>query len=156
VEEAGGIKKTLFLAGLQAKIAGLRTDKEFAGTLKHRLWDTLVFNPIKKRLGLGERTDTCARTHTHILMHTRTHAHTHTHTHTHTHIHKDLRSYTRTQNTHLHNTHTHTCWSLRPCGGADHGKRAPGPGTYTHTHTHTHTHKHTHTHTYTHTHTHRP
>jgi hypothetical protein len=65
VEEAGGIKKTLFLAGLSAKIAGLRTDKEFAGTLKHRLWDTLVFNPIKKRLGLGGCTDRRTRMHTH-------------------------------------------------------------------------------------------
>jgi len=52
VSEAGGMKAALFQRALAAKVSALRTDKEGAGTLTHRLWDTLVFNPLKKRLGL--------------------------------------------------------------------------------------------------------
>ena len=52
VTEAGGLKQWLFEKALAAKTANLRSDKEGAGTLKHMVWDTLVFGPLKKRLGL--------------------------------------------------------------------------------------------------------
>ena len=46
VDESGGIKKWLFNKALTAKTAGLRN-----GTLKHSIWDAIVFGPLKKRLG---------------------------------------------------------------------------------------------------------
>lgn len=52
VAEAGGFKAWLFNKALDAKVAGLRSDCENAGTLTHGLWDRLVFSPLKKRLGL--------------------------------------------------------------------------------------------------------
>lgn len=48
VAEAGGIKKTLFDRAYGAKQHGLRT-----GTNLHPLWDRLVFNKIKERVGLN-------------------------------------------------------------------------------------------------------
>eukprot|EP00933_Yihiella_yeosuensis_P014921 TRINITY_DN13161_c1_g1_i1.p1 TRINITY_DN13161_c1_g1~~TRINITY_DN13161_c1_g1_i1.p1 ORF type:complete len:684 (+),score=125.42 TRINITY_DN13161_c1_g1_i1:97-2148(+) len=47
VEEAGGMKKTLFDRAYTAKQAGLKN-----GYLTHRLWDRLVFSKIKERVGL--------------------------------------------------------------------------------------------------------
>jgi long-chain acyl-CoA synthetase len=52
VNAAGGVKATLFHKALQAKVANLRQTEEGKGTLKHKLWDSVVFNPLKKRLGL--------------------------------------------------------------------------------------------------------
>mmetsp|Transcript_19756 Transcript_19756/g.25605 ORF Transcript_19756/g.25605 Transcript_19756/m.25605 type:complete len:658 (+) Transcript_19756:161-2134(+) len=46
VDEAGGVKKWLFEKALASKLAGLRS-----GSLKHRVWDTLVFGPMKKKIG---------------------------------------------------------------------------------------------------------
>lgn len=47
VEEAGGLKKSLFDRAYTAKLAGLR-----AGTFLHPVWDRLVFSKIKQRVGL--------------------------------------------------------------------------------------------------------
>mmetsp|Transcript_1312 Transcript_1312/g.3208 ORF Transcript_1312/g.3208 Transcript_1312/m.3208 type:complete len:669 (+) Transcript_1312:212-2218(+) len=47
VEEAGGMKKWLFDKALAAKIAGLRQ-----GTVKHPVWDPLVFKAVKAKVGL--------------------------------------------------------------------------------------------------------
>eukprot|EP00449_Zooxanthella_nutricula_P019160 CAMPEP_0198540486 /NCGR_PEP_ID=MMETSP1462-20131121/53224_1 /TAXON_ID=1333877 /ORGANISM="Brandtodinium nutriculum, Strain RCC3387" /LENGTH=682 /DNA_ID=CAMNT_0044270595 /DNA_START=54 /DNA_END=2102 /DNA_ORIENTATION=- len=47
VAEAGGLKAGLFARAYAAKQAGLR-----AGTYQHGLWDRLVFNKIKERVGL--------------------------------------------------------------------------------------------------------
>ena len=44
---AGGMKKALFDAALKAKIEGLKE-----GHLKHALYDALIFNKIKKALGM--------------------------------------------------------------------------------------------------------
>eukprot|EP00948_MAST-09A_sp_MAST-9A-sp1_P001934 g1934.t1 len=52
VKEAGGVKQTLFEYALQQKLDGLRHDKGGDGTVKHWLWDRIVFGPLKKRLGL--------------------------------------------------------------------------------------------------------
>lgn len=46
VDESGGIKKWLFTKALTSKVAGLRS-----GSLKHSVWDTIVFGPLKTRLG---------------------------------------------------------------------------------------------------------
>jgi len=48
VEEAGGLKKTLFDRAYSAKKAGLAR-----GSLTHPLWDRLVFSKIKERVGLN-------------------------------------------------------------------------------------------------------
>eukprot|EP00397_Hematodinium_sp_SG-2012_P013735 GEMP01013956.1.p1 GENE.GEMP01013956.1~~GEMP01013956.1.p1 ORF type:complete len:573 (+),score=115.09 GEMP01013956.1:442-2160(+) len=47
VNEAGGMKKTLFDKALAAKLEGLKH-----GTNKHALWDRLVFNAVKSKVGL--------------------------------------------------------------------------------------------------------
>lgn len=52
VVEAGGIKAKLFQTALAAKLANLRKDERGQGSLTHRVWDTIVFGPLKKRLGL--------------------------------------------------------------------------------------------------------
>ncbi|CAK9113130.1 Long-chain-fatty-acid--CoA ligase 5 (Arachidonate--CoA ligase) (Long-chain acyl-CoA synthetase 5) (LACS 5), partial [Durusdinium trenchii] len=46
VEEAGGIKKWLFEKALASKVAGLQQ-----GSITHPIWDRLVFNALKTRLG---------------------------------------------------------------------------------------------------------
>eukprot|EP00658_Telonema_sp_P-2_P035592 TRINITY_DN25853_c0_g2_i1.p1 TRINITY_DN25853_c0_g2~~TRINITY_DN25853_c0_g2_i1.p1 ORF type:complete len:653 (+),score=193.98 TRINITY_DN25853_c0_g2_i1:116-1960(+) len=50
VEEAGGIKAMLFKQALAAKTGYLAAGND-AAALKHMVWDTLVFGPLKKRLG---------------------------------------------------------------------------------------------------------
>lgn len=47
INAAGGVKKSLFYAALQAKAEGLKR-----GHLKHGLYDRLIFNKIKKALGM--------------------------------------------------------------------------------------------------------
>jgi len=47
IDAAGGIKAKLFHAGLQAKTEGLKR-----GLLHHGLYDPLIFNKIKKALGM--------------------------------------------------------------------------------------------------------
>uniref|UniRef100_A0A7S3PCP5 Long-chain-fatty-acid--CoA ligase n=1 Tax=Aplanochytrium stocchinoi TaxID=215587 RepID=A0A7S3PCP5_9STRA len=46
VQEAGGIKQWLFEKALASKIAAMKN-----GSLKSTIWDTLVFGPLKKRIG---------------------------------------------------------------------------------------------------------
>ena len=46
---AGGMKQSLFNAALHAKTEGLKH-----GHLKHGLYDFLIFNRIKKALGMGK------------------------------------------------------------------------------------------------------
>jgi len=48
VEEAGGVKARLFHQALASKTRALRS-----GAQTHPLWDRLVFNPLKARIGLG-------------------------------------------------------------------------------------------------------
>ena len=48
INEAGGVKKKLFDAGLAAKMEGLKH-----GHLKHAFYDALIFNKIKRALGMG-------------------------------------------------------------------------------------------------------
>lgn len=52
VNQAGGLKKQLFMTALNAKIANLQIDQEGKGKLSHKVWDNVVFGPLKKRLGL--------------------------------------------------------------------------------------------------------
>jgi len=47
VQEAGGIKQTLFEKALNSKLGGLAN-----GKLTHPIWDLLVFNAVKKKVGL--------------------------------------------------------------------------------------------------------
>jgi long-chain acyl-CoA synthetase len=49
VSAAGGVKKKIFDAGLAAKTEGLKR-----GYLKHAIYDRLIFNKIKKGLGLDQ------------------------------------------------------------------------------------------------------
>eukprot|EP01065_Artemidia_motanka_P032272 TRINITY_DN39298_c0_g1_i1.p2 TRINITY_DN39298_c0_g1~~TRINITY_DN39298_c0_g1_i1.p2 ORF type:complete len:703 (+),score=272.98 TRINITY_DN39298_c0_g1_i1:137-2110(+) len=51
VDQAGGIKAKLFHAALAAKTARLEAGCGDMSALRHPLWDRLVFNPLKKRLG---------------------------------------------------------------------------------------------------------
>jgi long-chain acyl-CoA synthetase len=49
ISAAGGLKKKIFDAGLAAKTEGLKR-----GHLKHALYDRLIFNKIKKALGMDQ------------------------------------------------------------------------------------------------------
>ncbi|GBG28442.1 Long-chain-fatty-acid--CoA ligase 1 [Hondaea fermentalgiana] len=54
VDEAGGVKKWLFEKALAAKKEGLR-----AGRYTHPVWDRLVFNPVKAKVGLDRARIMC-------------------------------------------------------------------------------------------------